>query len=177
MCPDRRQLHEAPGQPLPPGFRHQGGGGAGCRRLRGGPRLFDGGRHHLLGADHGAGHLQAGGQDHPAPERPPVRHQRPGALRRGAGLREPGGGRPAGHLPGHAAGPGLQGHPGKPGRGGGAGEQPHLLRHLLRPEGHRPHGPRRRDVLPGRRGPRHPLLLRRGGRIWPPCPCTSPAAA
>ena len=39
-------------------------------------------------------------------------------------------------------------------------EQPHLLRHLQRPAGHRGNGPRGGHVLPGGRGPRHPLLLR-----------------
>ena len=39
---------------------HPGGGGAGRRRFRRGPRLPDGGRHHQLGAEHGADSLQAG---------------------------------------------------------------------------------------------------------------------
>ena len=40
---------------------HPGSGGAGRRRLWGGPRLFDGGRHHQQRAEHGADRLQAGG--------------------------------------------------------------------------------------------------------------------
>ena len=41
-----------------------------------------------------------------------------------------------------------------------SGEQsPTYYRHLFRPSRHREDGPRGRDALPGRRGPRHPLLL------------------
>ena len=39
---------------------HPGGRRTGRRRLWRGPRLFDGGRHHQLGAEHGADRLQAG---------------------------------------------------------------------------------------------------------------------
>ena len=40
-------------------------------------------------------------------------------------------------------------HPGAPQRCGRAGEQPHLLRHLQRPAGHRENGSRCRDALSG----------------------------
>ncbi len=49
-----------------------------------------------------------------------------------------------------APGTGGQGHCRAPQCGGGAGEQPHLLRHLQRPAGHRADGPRRGHALPGR---------------------------
>ena len=82
------------------------------------------------------------------------------------GLCQPRGGQASGHLAGHEAGAGGKGHQRAPQRRGCAGEQPHLLRHLLRPAGHRQDGTRRRDALPGRRGPRHPLLLwRRAARF------------
>lgn len=46
---------------LPPGFGHPRGRGAGCRCVRRGTRLFNGGRHDQLGTKHGADRLQARG--------------------------------------------------------------------------------------------------------------------
>ena len=120
------------------------------------------------------------------PQCAPQCAERTGAVRRGAGVCEPRGGQAPWHLAGHEAGTGGKGHQGASQCGGRAGEQPHLLRHLLRPARHRQDGPRCRDALPCGRSPRHPLLLRRrpagvchggGARIWPPSPCTRAAAA
>ncbi len=155
------QLHEAPGQPLPPRLRDPRGRRAGGRGLWRGPRLFDGGRHHLRGADHDIVRGQERGEDHPAPKRPPKRHGGHGAVRRRAGLCGPGLRRPAGHSSGHASGGCGDRHQEASQRQGGAGEQPHLLRRLLRFEGHRENGPRPRHALSGRRGPRNPLLFQR----------------
>ena len=55
--------------------------------------------------------------------RKPQRAERAGALRRGAGLRQPGGGQPPRNQSGHEAGAGGQGHcraPQRRGRAGGA---------------------------------------------------------
>ncbi len=62
-------------------------------------------------------------------------------------------------------------------RGGGSGQQPHLLRHLQRPARHCEDGPRCRDALPCGRSPRHTLLFWRrasgfsngGGRRYGVC--------
>ena len=48
---------------MPSGLGDPGGGGPGGGRLRRGPRLSDGGRHHQQRAEHGAGRLQAGGDE------------------------------------------------------------------------------------------------------------------
>ena len=113
-------------------------------------------------------------------------HERAGAVRRCAGVCEPGGGQASGHLAGHEAGAGGKGHQGAPQRRGRAGEQPHLLRHLLRPACHRKDGARRRNAAALRTRPTAPTSTSaavcrcppwRQARIWPRFPCTRAAAA
>ncbi len=79
-----------------------------------GPRVFDGGRHHQFGTEHGADRLQAGRRDHSPPQCPPQRAERTGALRRSAGLCQSRSGQAPRHLAGHEAGAGgkaIKEHP------------------------------------------------------------------
>ena len=73
-----------------------------------------------------------------------------------------------------------------PERGGGAGQQPHLLRRLQRPARHCADGARGRHAAAWPTRPTAPTSTSaagcrsppwRRGRIWPPCRCTRAAAA
>ena len=172
---------------MPSGFGHQGGRGAGRRRLRRSPCVFDGGRHHQQCAGHGADRLQAGG----------IRSSCPATCTRVPSMRwccagavpvyiDP----QSGHRPGHPAGDGggrrAGCHRGKPRCCSHLHQQPHILRHLLRPAQAGGAGPQPWNAGPGGRGARHPPVFwagpapqRHGGRprIWRPSRCTNRAAA
>ena len=137
------------GQSVPPGLGHPGSRAADRRRLRCGARLFDGGRHHLRCAGDGAVGGKARGENHPAPQRPSQRDGRDGAVRRGSGLCQPRMRRASGHPAGDEACRGGKGHPAKSRRQGHPGQQPHLLRHLLRPQRNRGAGAPPRHAVPG----------------------------
>ena len=86
---------------MPSGVCDPGGTGACGGSLRGGARIFYGGRHDVRRAEHGAVGVQTGGQDHPAAKRAQECHQYHDTLRGSARVCRSGSGPTAGHRAGH----------------------------------------------------------------------------